>query len=153
MDYLISRPTWDYRNNPDYIENPDLSAVVNVPKIYWKIVNNKPVEMTQPEKDVVDAKIEADKRYNLKSKDDIMKELFAAIEPFQEDTSEQIQLKNERKVRFAQATMTPYWQFLHLHLDQNDYTNARARCQELLNAGVIIQSDYDLFSYILPLVR
>ena len=47
-------------NTPDYpsvdwIHNPDLSAVAAVPKRYWKVVADAVVEMTQAEKDVVDA--------------------------------------------------------------------------------------------------
>lgn len=55
-------------NEPDYPEptwkwNPDMTAVAGVPQIYWKapadwdVVNAGPVEMTQPEKDAVDAAI------------------------------------------------------------------------------------------------
>lgn len=47
-------------NTPDYsvvnwIINPDLSALGSVPKYYWKTVGDTVVEMTQGEKDVVDA--------------------------------------------------------------------------------------------------
>lgn len=50
-------------NTPDYptaIVNPDLSALQGVPIKYWKIVAGAVVEMTQSEKNVVDAAIAAE---------------------------------------------------------------------------------------------
>jgi DNA/RNA endonuclease G (NUC1) len=40
-------------NSPDVIFNPDVSAVINVPRKFWKRVGNIIVEMTQSEKDIV----------------------------------------------------------------------------------------------------
>lgn len=54
--YLISVPT--RKHPPDqWIKDPDLSLLLNiVPQKYWKVVGGATVEeMTQPEKDVVDA--------------------------------------------------------------------------------------------------
>lgn len=39
----------------EWIINPDLSAVGSVPKKYWKLTGDFITEMSQPEKDVVDA--------------------------------------------------------------------------------------------------
>lgn len=53
--YLVSVPT---RKHPSaqWIINPDLSLLLNiVPQKYWKVVVDDVFEMTQPEKDAVDA--------------------------------------------------------------------------------------------------
>lgn len=63
MADVIHRTTLEQRfsiHTPDYdpgtwIINPDLSGVSGVPKKYWKIDGDNVVEMTQPEKDAVDA--------------------------------------------------------------------------------------------------
>lgn len=63
MSEVINRTTLELKdsvNTPDYpvaqwIINPDLSGVASVPKKYWKIVGDNVEEMTQAEKDVVDA--------------------------------------------------------------------------------------------------
>ena len=71
MADVIHRTTLEFRrsvNEPDFPEpawkwNPDMSAVVGVPARYWKAPadwnTQGPQEMTQPEKDVVDAAAEA----------------------------------------------------------------------------------------------
>jgi len=41
----------------DWIINPDLSAVENVPQQYWKIEGDTVSEMSQAEKDAVDASL------------------------------------------------------------------------------------------------
>lgn len=41
----------------NYIEEPDLSGVVGVPTIYWNIIGDVITEMSQGEKDAVDAQI------------------------------------------------------------------------------------------------
>ena len=41
----------------NYIEDPDLSAVGGVPNIYWIITGDVISEMSQPEKDAIDAAI------------------------------------------------------------------------------------------------
>lgn len=46
----------------NYIEEPDLSAVVGVPAIYWVITGDVVSEMSQPEKDAVDAQQLSDSR-------------------------------------------------------------------------------------------
>ena len=63
MSDVINRTTLQQLssvNSPDYpsaewIHNPDLSAVSGVAKMYWKIVGDDVLEMTQAEKDAVDA--------------------------------------------------------------------------------------------------
>jgi hypothetical protein len=67
MGIVINRTTNELLrsvNTPDYpstdwIQNPDLSSVLNVPKHYWKLVGDSVIEMTQVEKDTVDAAIAA----------------------------------------------------------------------------------------------
>ena len=62
MADVLNRWTKELRrsvNTPDFppadwIENPDLSAVANVPWRYWKIVGDSVVEMTDAEKAIVD---------------------------------------------------------------------------------------------------
>jgi hypothetical protein len=49
-------------NEADYIFMPDLSAVEGVPNIYWTITGDVVSEMSQAEKDVVDAAILSDAR-------------------------------------------------------------------------------------------
>lgn len=51
---LLSVNTPDYPIE-DWIINPDLSSLVDVSQKYWKIVGDTVVEMTQEEKDAVDA--------------------------------------------------------------------------------------------------
>jgi hypothetical protein len=46
----------------NYIEEPDLSAVAGVPNKYWTITGDVVSEMSQGEKDAVDAQITSDKR-------------------------------------------------------------------------------------------
>lgn len=63
MANVLNRTSLEYLpsvNTPDYpeaawIRNPDLTAVANCPKKHWKIVGDDVVEMTQAEKDAVDA--------------------------------------------------------------------------------------------------
>lgn len=53
--YLLSVNTPDYDQDPDVLVNPDVSAVASVPLKYWKRVGDLIEEMTQAEKDAVDA--------------------------------------------------------------------------------------------------
>jgi hypothetical protein len=46
----------------NYIEDPDLSSVVGVPNIYWVITGDVITEMTQGQKDIVDAALLSDSR-------------------------------------------------------------------------------------------
>jgi hypothetical protein len=46
----------------NYIEDPDLSSVVGVPNIYWIITGDVITEMSQAEKDAVDAQMLSDAR-------------------------------------------------------------------------------------------
>lgn len=56
--YRTSVNTPDYNTN-DWLVNPDLSGVSGVPGYYWKVTGTPPggqvEEMSQPEKDAVDA--------------------------------------------------------------------------------------------------
>ncbi len=54
LEFLKSQHTPDFPV-ADWIINPDLSALSGVPAKYWKIVADTVVEMTQTEKDAVDA--------------------------------------------------------------------------------------------------
>lgn len=54
--YLQSVPPYELPEPlANYIENPDLSAVVGVPSLYWVITGDVIAEMSQSEKDAVDA--------------------------------------------------------------------------------------------------
>ena len=63
MATVLNRITKEYKksvNTPnfpieDWIINPDFSFVEGVDKLYWKITDDAVNEMTQAEKDVVDA--------------------------------------------------------------------------------------------------
>lgn len=63
MASVLNRTTKEYLpsvNTPDYptvdwIINPDVSALAGVPTKYWNISGDTVTEMTQPEKDAVDA--------------------------------------------------------------------------------------------------
>lgn len=58
----------DYDEN-DWIHNPDLSSVQDVPKKYWKIVGTSVMEMTQAEKTTADDSLEYLDKYGYQSKD------------------------------------------------------------------------------------
>ena len=55
--YLKSVNTPNFSGDPKNIINPDLSVLNGVPTLYWKCSGGGVVEMTQPEKDAVDASI------------------------------------------------------------------------------------------------
>ena len=65
----------------NYIEAPDLSAVVGVAKKYWKVVGDIVSEMTQPEKAVVDAAelLAAQDALEAESLQGIIKAIIAAL--------------------------------------------------------------------------
>ena len=54
LQYLLSVNTPDYPTQ-DWVINPDLSAVSGVAVKYWKLTGDNVTEMTQGEKDTVDA--------------------------------------------------------------------------------------------------
>lgn len=63
MANVLNRATKEYRlsvntpeyNSTDWIINPDVSALAGVPTKYWNISGDTVTEMTQAEKDAVDA--------------------------------------------------------------------------------------------------
>ena len=55
--YLMSVNTPDYLEDPYAIINPNLSNVVSVDPKYWKVDTGDVVEMSQGEKDLVDASL------------------------------------------------------------------------------------------------
>lgn len=57
--YFVSVNTPDY---PEGLVNPDLTNVEGVPLQYWKVVSGELVEMTQVEKDAVDAGLLAERK-------------------------------------------------------------------------------------------
>lgn len=58
MQYRKSINTPEFENDPDWIINPDLSAVNGVPQKYWKLnSNDQVVEMNATEKAEVDQKM------------------------------------------------------------------------------------------------
>jgi hypothetical protein len=58
--------SWSPNDLPEplanYIEEPDLSAVVGVPSVYWVITGDVITEMDQAAKDAVDAQLLSDAR-------------------------------------------------------------------------------------------
>lgn len=55
LSYLRSVNTPDYSERNDVVINPDLSAVIGIALKYWKHDNGSIVEMSQAEKDALDA--------------------------------------------------------------------------------------------------
>jgi hypothetical protein len=73
-------------NTPDYpvldwIINPDLSALSNVPQKYWKVVGDAVIEMSAAEKTAVDAALLAVRRDQIEAKttDEVFKAVLAAL--------------------------------------------------------------------------
>ena len=62
MSTVINRTTLQLvysANTPDYLEtdwiiNPDLSLLINVPRKYWKIQGDSVLEMADEEKAIID---------------------------------------------------------------------------------------------------
>lgn len=54
-EYLESVNTPDYSSDPDCIVNPNVSAVLGVPRRYWKRSGSSVLEMSAAEKAAVDA--------------------------------------------------------------------------------------------------
>ncbi len=52
-EYLTSINTPDYEGDPDVIVNPDISAVQNIDRKFWKRVGNSIVEMSVSEKQII----------------------------------------------------------------------------------------------------
>lgn len=65
-EYLRSVNTPEY-DVADWIINPDVSALAGVPTKYWVITGDTVAEMSQAEKDAVDAAELADKEAQLKA--------------------------------------------------------------------------------------
>jgi len=67
MSTVINRTTLQLVysvNTPDYLEtdwiiNPDLSLLINVPRKYWKIQGDSVLEMADEEKAIIDSQIQA----------------------------------------------------------------------------------------------
>lgn len=73
-------------NTPDYptsewVINPDLSSLTNVPNFYWKIVGDSVVEMSVAEKSVVDANRLLVRRNQIESRttDEAFKAVLSAL--------------------------------------------------------------------------
>jgi len=65
-DYRVSVHTPDFPDT-DWFINPDISAVALIPTRYWIVGTNPVQEMTQPQKDAVDAAIVAAAKASEKS--------------------------------------------------------------------------------------
>ena len=79
LQYLESVNTPDYPS-VDWVINPDISAVLNVPHKYWKLSGTNVVEMTLAEKSAVDAaelQARKDKITEIENAD--MREIFIAL--------------------------------------------------------------------------
>jgi len=73
-------------NTPDYsvldwVVNPDLSALENVPQKYWKVSGDSVIEMTAQEKSAVDAALLTVRRDQIeaKTKDEAFKAVLVAL--------------------------------------------------------------------------
>ena len=69
--YLRSVNTPDYSSDPDVIVNPDISAVSQVEKKYWKRVGDNVEEMTASEKQVIDDAEAAARETRIQALEDI----------------------------------------------------------------------------------
>lgn len=82
LEYLQSVNDPDYPD-PPWLHNPDMTAVATVPSRYWKLTGDAVEEMTQAEKDAVDAAIaaalDADLTQAVKDDYDARKELKAVV--------------------------------------------------------------------------
>lgn len=75
MADVLNRTTLEFKrsvNEPDYpqpewIWNPDMSGVIGVERKYWVLVGDAPQEMSQAEKDAVDAAEAAARTAELRS--------------------------------------------------------------------------------------
>jgi hypothetical protein len=75
--YLRSVDTNRYINREDVLINPSTMSVIGVPLRYWKVVNDATIEeMTQPEKDQVEADILAERILNVHEGGKILLEEF-----------------------------------------------------------------------------
>jgi hypothetical protein len=54
INYIQSGHTPDYSNNPNALINPDVSLLVGINYMYWKVNNGLVVEMTTEEKTAID---------------------------------------------------------------------------------------------------
>jgi hypothetical protein len=54
-NYLISVNTPDYESMQNVLINPDLSSVHNVLQKYWKVQDTSVIEMSNSEKEIIDA--------------------------------------------------------------------------------------------------
>jgi len=75
--------SWSPNDLPEplanYIENPDLSAVVGVPSRYWVITGDVITEMSQAEKDAVDAALLQAARDAVASQVDGVEDIIRAL--------------------------------------------------------------------------
>lgn len=77
--YLTSRSPADLdEQEANYIQDPDLSAVVGFPSIYWTITGDIVTLMTQGERDAVDAAILADQITDEKTQAEAIHDLTSA---------------------------------------------------------------------------
>jgi len=81
-DVVINRTTYEAFAVPsldiypveEWVHNPDLSGVNDVDKIYWKVIDDTVVEMTQEEKDIIDASIDIPIEYIIEEDSDADKD-------------------------------------------------------------------------------
>lgn len=77
--YLTSVNTPDYSSDPDVIVDPDISALTGVLVKYWKRSGNTVVQMTQAEKNAVDAAELAARKAGADGFTVSMKDAFTAL--------------------------------------------------------------------------
>lgn len=115
MSDVVNRTTCEYLksvNTPDYpvedwIINPDLSALEEVPQKYWKIDGDNVLEMTQAEKDAVDEAIEAARIEDLKTQDIRDQGFDSGSELFELTLLSKKWVRHRQRVPFKFAFVTP----------------------------------------------
>jgi len=106
LEYVESGHTPDYPVE-DWIKNPNLSSVTGVPTRYWKTDGDNVVEMSQGEKDTVDANLEAARIARLEQTN-VKKEGFVKGREFFELTLETNKwTRHKKSVMFNKEFITP----------------------------------------------
>lgn len=131
LSYLVSVNTPDYITRNNAIINPDLAAVTNIDKKYWKVSGVEVVEMTQAEKDAVDVVATP-----YKSRVELLGEILSSVSSI------------EQQDRLIDA-LDNYPSFA-IALDNDNYALARSRAQKAMDTNKLIQEDLNLIYGILP---
>ena len=135
--YVISANTPEYNIYPNKIISPNVSALINVPIQWWKVVNTSVVEMDASEKALLPiAPPTQNPIVGLITRINILGQVIAAAEPA------------TQLPRILDA-VDGYCSFV-LALDHSNYTLARSRLATARQRNVINQADYDLIISFIP---